>query len=252
MKLFFLGTGAADRMEIEPDNDFSNKDNRRCSCAILDGKIMFDCGPHAISSLNIAGFDLSSITDIVITHLHRDHFNLENINLIAEKNNNLRVWMRQDAVYEGKCFAEIYLMKPYNTYEIDGYSFTGMRANHDPLAFAQHISVEKDGKKLFYGMDGAWLLNETVAFMKKKEYNLVVLDATVGDYSGDFRIGEHNSIPMIRLMTDSMKTLKIINKETDIILNHIACCLHKSYNETCEIVKPDGYIVAYDGFCIKI
>lgn len=250
MEVLFLGTGAADRMNVAQDNDFENKDHRRCSCALLDGKIMLDCGPHALSSLEIANIDISEITDIFITHLHADHFNLDSINYIAKHVNNLKVWVRSDAAISGRCDIEICRMEPYKTYKIGDYCITGLCSNHE--AFAQHLSIEKDTDKLFYGLDGAWLLNETVTFMKNKNYNTIILDATVGDYAGDYRIGEHNSIPMIRLMTESMKTLNIINDDTKVVLSHIACCLHKSYSETCDIVKPDGYIVAYDGLKIMV
>ena len=107
-------------------------------------------------------------------------------------------------------------------------------------------------KKLFYSLDGAWMLNDTANFLRNKVFDAVVLDATVGDYVGDFRLGEHNSIPMIRLMIPSMKTLNIIDDNTSIYLSHIACCLHKSYVETCEITKDDGFIIAYDGFAITL
>lgn len=249
-ELLFLGTGAADRMALEQDKDFENKDHRRCSCAIIDRKIMIDCGAHALNSLTVANIDLSSITDIVVTHLHADHFNIEAINTIYECNPNLNVWVSENAVVNSSCKAKINNMKYFEEYDISGFKFTGVSANHQ--AFPQHLCIEKDGKKLFYSLDGAWMLNDTANFLKNKVFDAVVLDATVGDYVGDYRLGEHNSIPMIRLMIPSMKTLNIVDDNTSIYLSHIACCLHKSYEETCEITKNDNFIIAYDGFAINI
>ena len=73
----FLGTCAADfngELLATEYKDKFGKDARRASCALLDGKYMIDCGPHAIDALRIAGVALSDITDIFMTHLHSDHF----------------------------------------------------------------------------------------------------------------------------------------------------------------------------------
>ncbi len=250
MKFKFLGTGAADRIDLPQDSDFSQKDHRRCACALLENHIMLDCGPHALNSLEVAGIDLFSITDIIITHRHRDHFCLESINKIAACG-GVRLWLREGSEITN-CAAEITYMKPFSTYKIGGFSVSSVPANHDPNAFPQHLCIEDEKVGLFYALDGAWILNETVTYLKNREFNAMVIDATVGDYSGDFRIGEHNSIPMIRLMIDSMRTVKIINEQTKIYLSHIACCLHKSHEETCKIVAPDNLIVAYDGFEVAL
>jgi hypothetical protein len=79
-----------------------------------------------------------------------------------------------------------------------------------------------------------------------------VLDGTVGDYEGDFRMAEHNSIPMIRLMLPSMKTKEIVTEKTKVYISHLAPRLHKSHAETVEIVKNDGICVAYDGLTVEI
>ncbi len=39
----FLGTGAADRIDILQDDSFDNKDHRRCSAAIINGYVLLDC-----------------------------------------------------------------------------------------------------------------------------------------------------------------------------------------------------------------
>ena len=95
MELLFLGTGAADRLALPQDSDFSNPDNRRCSAAILDRKILFDCGPHILNSLSVAGIDLKEITDICVTHFHKDHFDIETVNqIISATNGLLNIWYR--------------------------------------------------------------------------------------------------------------------------------------------------------------
>ncbi len=244
--LLFLGTGAADGKKMDFPAHFDNRSLRRCTCALLDGHILIDCGPHFLASAKIAGIDLGSITDILFTHLHSDHFNEEAVAEVAKAGDRfLRIYVREDAEFPRIPNCEVIRIKPFQPYTVGAFTVTGMPANH--TAFPQHFSIETEGKKLFYGLDGAWLLGEEVEYMKKQEYDLLVLDATCGDYTDDYRMGEHNSIPMLRLMRDSMRTNAITKPASRIVLAHMAMCLHKSYEETVEITKDDGFTVSYDG-----
>ncbi|MBO7156708.1 MAG: energy-coupling factor transporter transmembrane protein EcfT, partial [Clostridia bacterium] len=43
-----------------------------------------------------------------------------------------------------------------------------------------------------------------------KNLDIAVLDCTMGDYDGDWRVGEHNSIGMLRVLIPSLKSVKAI------------------------------------------
>ena len=123
--LFFLGTCAADfspKLNNECANCF-DKDARRASCALLDGRFLIDCGPHCIDSLRIANIDMTTITDVFFTHLHDDHFNPNNLQTIASariasKATPLRVWFREDADFPIMDGVELHPMKLYERYAV--------------------------------------------------------------------------------------------------------------------------------------
>ncbi|MCL5009603.1 MAG: MBL fold metallo-hydrolase [Candidatus Parvarchaeota archaeon] len=48
--------------------------NQRNISFVLDNKIAFDFGPHALESLLDLGIDPSKITTLLITHMHLDHY----------------------------------------------------------------------------------------------------------------------------------------------------------------------------------
>lgn len=89
-------------------------------------------------------------------------------------------------------------------------------------------------------------------YVRHINLDALVIDATCGDYEGDYRIGEHNSVPMIRLMMPSFKNLVIINERTKIYLTHLAPSLHKPHDEKQKLVKKDGFTVAYDGMTFTV
>lgn len=259
MKITFLGTCACNYSRYEHRfsedllDSFDN-DARRAASMLVDGHIMVDCGPHAADALHIAGASAKDITDIVMTHLHSDHFVPENVEKLAQKKGEtIRLWVSEDVELPMMKSIEVRRMRKFETYALnDEVSITGLSANHDPQTYPQHLLFEKGGKTLFYGCDGAWMMTATFNYLSKKRLDTMVLDATVGDYEGDFRMAEHNSIPMIRLMLKSLKTQEIVAENTKIYLSHIAPRLHKSHAETVEIVKKDGLFVAFDGMNIEV
>lgn len=252
----FLGTCACDfskKLLTDFEDKFDN-DARRASSILVNKRFLIDCGPHCPDSLRIANVDVSKITDIFISHLHSDHFNVANIERIAELSGKpLNLWIRGDAVLPEIHGVEIRKMDKFTAYNIgDETTVTCIAANHDPNVFPQHFIFEKAEKKIFYGCDGAWFLTDSYNFIKNADFSLMILDATCGDYEGDYRMAEHNSIPMIRLMLPSLKTVGIVGENTRIYLSHIAPSLHKPHAEIAESIRTDGLEVAYDGLTIEV
>lgn len=256
MDFLFLGTCACDYSPLLETKykDVFDKNARRSSCALVDGKYLLDCGYHCIEELRIANIDMSKITDIFVTHFHSDHYNVEHIRQIAAASERtLRVWVRFDAKTPEIEGVEWKYMQKATQYIVDEHvKVTGLLANHDADFFPQHILLEVDGKKIFYALDGAWLLHETYYALKGAKLDLLVLDCTCGDYEGDYRIGEHNTIPMIRLMLPSLKKWGAIAENTQVCVTHLAPSLHKPHEETVQIFKKDGVGVAYDGLILSI
>lgn len=253
MKIQFLGTGAADFSPLL-ETEFCNtldKNARRSSSVLINDTILIDCGPHTLASMEIQGFDCSKVTDLLVTHFHSDHFNRENIMRLAKMcPQPLRMWYHADGTTDPMENVEFHPISPMETFQTDYFRARALPANH--TSFPLHYHIEIDGSKLFYGCDGAWLLNETFYAMMKKEYNCMILDGTVGDYNGDYRLGEHNSIPMIRLMAESFRTQHVIAADGIFCISHLARTLHKSHQETSEKLGKEGYLVAFDGMCLTI
>ena len=256
LDVLFLGTCACDfskRLETDLKDTF-DKDARRSSSMLIDGEILVDCGPHTLDSLRISGISLDCISSVVITHLHDDHFNIDNISAIAKcRKSPLKLLVREDADVDISCGVEIVRMKPFTSYAVnDSVTVIGMDANHDATAYPQHLLFEKNSKSIFYGCDGAWLLNTTYYALQNAKLDMMVLDCTTGDYEGDYRMGEHNSIPMLRVMLPSLRTFGVITDNTKVYFSHLAPSLHASHSETEEIAVKMGAHVAYDGLEVQV
>ena len=256
MDVLFLGTCACDYSPLlrTTYKDAFDKNARRSSCALINGRYLLDCGQHCLEELRIAKIDLAKITDIFVTHFHSDHYNVECIKQIAKAGERtLRVWVRSDAKVIAISGVEWKMMQKGTQYTVDeNDKVTGLLANHNESVYPQHILLETEGKKMLYALDGAWFLHETYYALKNAKLDFLVLDCTCGDYEGDYRIGEHNSIPLIRLMLPSLKTWGPIAENTQVYVSHLAPSLHKSHEEPVELFKGNGVLVAYDGLQVEL
>ena len=255
LKLQFLGTCACD-FSPKLENEFKycfDKDARRSSALLINDTILIDCGIHTLESLDILKIPYEQIADILITHTHDDHYIVKNIEIIAKNRHSpLRLWIREDANVPEFSNVEIIRMSPLTKYEKYDMTVVGLPANHDQKAFPQHLLLEINEKRLYYACDGGWIMCEAVNYLRDANLDVLVVDATIGDFEGDYRVGEHNSIPMIRHMLPFLKTNKIISDKTKVYLSHIAPSLHKSHNEIAEIAKAFGADVAFDGLLVEV
>lgn len=248
-EILFLGTGAAD-WDINEKSGFF----RRNSAALLNNDLMIDCGAHIFDFAEdfADGTLYDGVTDIMITHNHSDHFNKESVLTLAKKR---KIRVLGDAQIEealaGAENIEFIRAVPYAEQKLGRYSVIPMLANHDIVAdgdkFALHYIIKTpDGKTLFYGCDGAWLLRPTWNKMLEYKFDLMVFDCTVGD-SDDWRLFEHNTIPMLRTMLKEVREKEMIKAGGKAIASHLARTLHVSHEETVKILEKLDMLTAFDG-----
>lgn len=259
MEIRFIGTCAASfskRLETDLKHTL-DKDARRSSSVLVDGHLLIDCGPHTVESLLIQNIVLSEIDTIILTHLHADHYQPDSIKEIAmAAERELTLGVHNDALpFVQEMFKDTNIEVFGFTYceqksIANGLDITPLPANHS--GFACHYLIEKNGKSMYYATDGAWIMFDAFYHLKNKKLDMFVVDATVGDYEGDYRVAEHNSIPMVRLMIKSFDKFQICDSHTKIYLTHLAPSLHKSHDETVAIMKKDKIDVAYDGLVVNI
>ena len=226
MKITFLGTGAAD-WPLEKPSDYT--EFRRLSSALIDNSLLIDPGPQVLDALKELGISLSKIKYVIITHRHKDHFNADTLKALED------------------CGASLIEFFTGEEKTVGDYEILAFNGNHATSEGTLHYIIKKDGKVLFYGLDGAWLLYDEVAAIKKHKPDLAVLDATIGDIDGDYRIFEHNNLSMVLQMQQSLK--QYVKR---FCISHMARTLHTDHNTLSEKMKKYDVITAYDGLSIEI
>ena len=244
MKLHFLGTGAADWNGPDERGEY-----RRLTSTLVDDCLLIDVNPEVLAQMK----DRSAVTAVAFTHSHSDHFNIGALRALAP----CTVYAHES--WAGEIEGDELTVVPLKTGEtvtaVTGHVLTAMPANHStekkyeqPL----HYLIEKDGTRLLYATDGAWLLNQEHHILGKKLLHAAVFDATIGDgFDGDWRIFEHNSIDMVRLMLATLKKQNRIAPDAPVFLTHMARTLHGTQAEI-EARLESPLIACYDGFSTEV
>lgn len=226
MKITFLGTGAADWPLQKPDGYM---EFRRLSSALIDDVLLIDPGPQVIYALEDLGKSPAKIKYIINTHSHRDHFSQETLSHLESLG------------------ATFILLSDGEVKTVGQYTIRAYKGNHDTCKNTVHFIITDGERTLFYGLDGAWLLYDEVQAIKEYKPDFAVLDATIGDIDGDYRIFEHNNLNMVLEMKKSLE-----NYIGKFCISHMARTLHTDHKNLSEKMKQCNIITAHDGLEIEI
>ncbi|NLY61915.1 MAG: MBL fold metallo-hydrolase [Clostridiales bacterium] len=251
-EILFVGTGAADWQSPLPSGEF-----RGYASLLVDGLILIDCGSTTFDRMKDLEVDWSAITDIFITHSHRDHFDINTINSLADAIYKIKgeiITLHIEESWATEIIPERFTINPLKVEEeiqIGKYRILPLASNHKG-DYKQEIPLHYlffNGKvSWLYGTDGCWLLNRTWQILKEHTFDCWIVDCTIGDeHEGDFRIFEHNSLPMIRIMAKTFYKQGILKDNAWIVLTHLAKTLHPGQDQL-ETKLDFPFKVAYDGY----
>ncbi len=231
MKLHFLGTGAAD-WDIKNPN--ATQDFRRFSSLLIDDTLLIDPGPCVPEFLETFGCPklLEGCKHIINTHRHGDHYNEDTMAKLSH--------------------APFHHMAAGDVWETETHVITAYAAHHGTMKGAVHYVIESktDGKRIFYGCDGAWLYYETAQALTKQRFDLMIFDCTIGELSGDYRIFEHNNVAMVAEMAATFRKLGCCER---FMVSHLARTLHPAtHAETAAALAKYDIDVAWDNRCMEL
>ena len=206
VKLTFLGSGSA--FYDDPDNYQSNL---LLECG--DRKLLIDCGTDIRFSLRDAGYKLTDVTDVYISHAHADHIGgleclgfikkftpgSEKPNLFASNMIMKDLWDRslaggmeslQGEIADLSTFFNVHRIRPNEKFVWCGIEFRIVQTIHIMNgfmfvpSFGLIFTVEKDGKPctIFFTSDSQHAPNQIMDFYQKAD--LIFQDCETSFKSG--------------------------------------------------------------------
>lgn len=268
MYITYLGTAAAEGVpavfcdceQCSFARTAGGKEIRMRSGALIDGKLKIDFGPDAYAQSLRFNLSYVPVEHVLITHSHSDHFAPLDLQRICPPNAHRKapLTVYGDArvgegmaphLKEGLLYFK--QLKPFETYEIDEYLVTPLKAVHainsgeEPLFYL----IEKGGKRLLYAHDTDMFTDEDFEFLKGKRVDLVSMDCTNGVLNHLKYIG-HMGIEKNFALREKLIAIGAADENTTFVANHFS---HNGLrpHEEMEKLLP-GFIVSYDGLTLRV
>ena len=221
------------------------------SSALLNGCVLFDTGPTVFRALEMIGAE-KSVKEILITHSHWDHFNVDVVQQLSEVNPGVCVSANAVVLDQLPRSIRKRELKPGMSFEAQSCRFSALPANHaivdHPEETPLHYLCETPSGNCLYALDGAWMTTLAKRIIEKTQLKVIVWDATCGS-DDDWRMFEHNTPGMLILMRDAFREMGVVNDETRHLLSHLARA--QLWNPQAEKRVTDaGFEIAYDGLTV--
>lgn len=221
------------------------------SAALLNGCVLLDAGPTVLKALE-ANQAERSVKELLITHSHWDHCDLEVIRRLAELNPEMCISANKTVLSLLGDGLRTRTLAPEQTFSAQSCKFTALPANHAirdyPEETPLHYLCETPSGDFLYALDGAWMMTAAKRIIESHRLKLIVWDATCGE-DNDWRMFEHNTPGMLVMMRDALRELGVIQPDTRLVLSHLA--RFQLWNPEAETrMLNEGFVFATDGMRI--
>lgn len=281
MKIRYWGTAAAEGVPgvfcgcevCKYARKNGGKNIRTRSQVMLDDKLLIDFNSDTYIHAIKYGFDLSKLSDVLITHVHFDHYYpVEFLNrkvgfakdlpvktLTVHGSSDVVKYCERELKAIDYDIKTIYdnervrfdVITPYETREILGIKVTAIPASHgtdNPYVYI----FEKGGKCMFLYNDSGYLDEEAVKFIKDKrfKFDLISYDCTLADDTepNNWRGKSHMGLPEIFKMKEIFTANGNYTDKTISVITHFSHNLKGAcYDKMLPIAEKNGLVLAYDG-----
>lgn len=275
MKVKYLGTAAREgfpAMFCVCDNckkawERGGRNIRSRSQVIVDNDLLIDLPGDTFYHAMLHNVDLSKIHHCLVTHIHRDHFDGENLYILGKGHSHppvdgegLTIYGSEDftellepLVEQAKGYLRFQCVLPFQPFAVGPYTVTALKAFH--RTNNPYLYLVSDGTKtMFYGNDTGMLPEETWGYLEKNKVHLdmVSLDCTMG-------ANEHTTCKVHMHFGQNvecknrMMEMGIADEHTKFVLTHFSHNgLYGCYDDFCPIALKEGFDVSFDGMEVKV
>ena len=251
MKLQFIGTGAA-------DFDWSRYGEAGIlgsSATLIDGHILIDCGVTAAKALEHFQIARQQISDVVITHNHIDHFDLEVLKKVSA-GRRVRLFASTQICEKAENICDVFPVHHRDKFSIGDYRFTALPADHpvdDPAEETFLYTVCHQGKSLLYALDTANITAAAFSLLGECVFDGIVWDATCANDANLWMDFYHSNPAVFRKMRKALTVLGKMKSSCKVIFSHRARQFWPHDPEKLRaIAETENAVIPADGEIVEI
>jgi adenosylcobinamide kinase/adenosylcobinamide-phosphate guanylyltransferase len=243
MRVRLLGTGSADGWPnafctcAACASALAERRLRAPTSALVDGRLLLDCGPETPRSALRCGETLAGVTHLLVSHDHPDHSSpmallsrrwagrTEPLTVVGPAS-VIAAWRR----WAGPGDADLVTVEPGDELSAAGFRVQVLEAAHQAWAPRDAVLYDvmaPDGARLLYATDTGPLPSGTRQAVAGAAYDLVLLDATFGDRAGPGRPGrdghrDHLDLTDLRDELAALRATGAVTPRTDVVAVHLS------------------------------
>ena len=273
MKLTILGTAASEgwpaafcRCEnCARARSLGGRNIRKRTGLLIDGTIMVDIPPDALSLCQQQGIDLFDLEHLFISHPHTDHLYAPELQWRRrhyshpDSDRTLHVYGSETtrrqviAAIEGEweaCRLDFHPVTRWQTFHLNEHgSVIAALAAHSPVLECFNYIIQLNGCTILQGYDTGWYSDETWEHLTPYRFNVVLMDCTNGVL--DDSRGHLNIRDLLRVK-QKMHYLGIVDDRTAFIATHFSHNGGLLHDDLVKALQPGGVVPAFDGMIVEI
>lgn len=229
-----LGTGSADGWPNAFCRCASCADararglRRSPTCALVDGRLLLDAGPHLEAQVFAADADLTGVRTVLVTHAHHDHLDPSFL--------QHRGWVSDDPLTVAGPPAVVETCRPWldpeqtavNLVELtagddvvlDGYRVRALPAAHHAFVPCLLYAVSDASGSLLYATDTAAWVDAAAPLLEGLRFDVVLMEETFGERT-DLGSG-HLHLPGFAAELDALRALGCVDARTQVAAVHLS------------------------------
>jgi phosphoribosyl 1,2-cyclic phosphate phosphodiesterase len=235
------------------------KDLRHRTSYRLGDHLQIDWGPDTYAASIAQGLDMSTLTDLVFTHSHQDHFTPAELGFrrpgfsLVPEESTLTVHgaaavgdaLQQTLPDFARFRLAFELVEAYRDHPLcDGVTLTAIPGEHDPSSGPLNFIFDTGDRKILIGHDTGWWSEQTWDFLGGRELDLVVMDCTYGPKQNR---GGHLGAPDVLDARQELVARGALAKDCRFVVNHFSHNGGWLHHQLEEFFAPHGIDVGYDG-----
>ena len=273
MRVFFLGTGAAEGIpalfcDCQICTEAKRRggaDKRTRSSILIDDVIKVDLPPDTLAHVhNYSCVNLARLQHLLFTHSHDDHFAVREIqylspNFAPRRKEPLQVWTTHEIIRKmlpemAHFFEEAPLrfhpLVPFVEFVVGHLRVTPLTARHKKDELCLNFLIRDGDRTLLYASDTGWYDEQTWQFLEGAQINTSIIECGKGVSKSSY--DGHMSVDEVLKMRDRLLLTGGLASDAQIYVTHISHTGLLLHDQMVHLLAPHGVQVAWDGLEIEV
>lgn len=235
------------------------KNIRTRSSALIDGALKIDFPPDTLYHVIRFNLDLRSLSALLFTHAHDDHFSAPELQYRCEYfvpapiQDPLPIYgppeviMRLESGLDLRMVpVQLHTLHAWKPVAIGAYRVTPILAQHDPSQHCFNYIIEDGaGTTLLYASDTGWYEEPTWKFLRRFQLDGTVVECAKGPVEGGYMA--HMCIPEVVRMRQKLIGMGCLRPDGPMVTTHFSHLGGLMHEELEAILNPQDILVGYDG-----